>query len=88
MISSLGFLITVVSDFSVQRSCWPVRREDCAEEFIVMPASGSHINSGVLEHDQTHFPAIFLVIKKYPVQRSALMGTIIFIYMWNENLLK
>lgn len=53
-------------------------------------ASGSHTSAGALEHSRTRFSALRFVTEKSPSQRSALMGTIFFffIYMWNETLLK
>lgn len=84
----LGFLSSVVSPFQCRMAVGLCGDNHFAEEFILMHASPAHINSGALEHSQTYFSTMCFVMKKSPFQRSALMGAIIFIYMWNENQLK
>lgn len=83
----LGFLSSVVSPFQC-RMAVGLSGDNHFAEFILMHASPAHINSGALEQSQTYFSTLCFVMKKSPFQRSALMGAIIFIYMWNENQLK
>lgn len=84
----LGFLSSVVSPFQCRMAVGLCGDNHFAEEFILMHASSAHINSRALEHSQTYFSTMCFVMKKSPFQRSALMGAIIFIYMWNENQLE
>ena len=84
----LGFLSSVVSPFQCRMAVGLSGDNHFAEEFILMHASPAHINSGALEQSQTYFSTMCFVMRKSPFQRSALMGAIIFIYMWNENQLK